>query len=246
MSKRLRAAMAAIPPDAAELTEDVDLPGPFRTRILGAYEALATLDYYELLGLERTVDKKGVKRAYFELAALFHPDRYFRKRLGTFKLKMETLFGTVSEAYETLSDKGRRADYDTYLTDLDRTRGVEDLLKSAAEEAQRAEEDALRLAERTSSDVPIDGTVGRSAPPGPTGVDRKPSGFYSSVRAPPISSPPQSAPPPDRRPPRRFLLGRPPPLWSPTRRDAMRSRCACAAADRCPEAAPPFLHRAHA
>jgi curved DNA-binding protein CbpA len=196
MSKRLRAAMAAIPPDAAELTEDVDLPGPFRTRILGAYEALATLDYYELLGLERTVDKKGVKRAYFELAALFHPDRYFRKRLGTFKLKMETLFGTVSEAYETLSDKGRRADYDTYLTDLDRTRGVEDLLKSAAEEAQRAEEDALRLAERTSSDVPIDGTVGRSAPPGPTGVDRKPSGFYSSVRAPPISSPPQSAPPP--------------------------------------------------
>jgi curved DNA-binding protein CbpA len=194
MSKRLRAAMAIIPPDAAELTEDVDLAGPFRMRILGAYSALSSLDYYELLGLERAADKKGVKRAYFELAALFHPDRYFRKRLGSFKLKMETLFGTVTEAYDTLSDKGRRAEYDTYLIDLDRTRGVEDLLKEAAEEARRAEEDALRIAERTSSDVPVDGAPARSVPPDPNGTERKPSGFYSSVRTLRASPPAQGAP----------------------------------------------------
>jgi curved DNA-binding protein CbpA len=195
ISKRLRAAIAAIPPHAIELTEDVDLVAPFRMRILGAYSALASLDYYELLGLERTADKKGVKRAYFELAALFHPDRYFRKRLGTFKLKMETLFGTVTEAYNTLSDKGRRAEYDTYLVDLDRTRGVDDLLRGAAEEAQRAEEDALRLAERTSSDIPAEGITARSAPPGSNGAERKPSGFYSSVRATNASSPTPTLPP---------------------------------------------------
>ncbi len=198
--KRLRAAIAAIPPDAAEMTEDIDLPGPFRMRVLGAFSVLSSLDYYELLGLERAADKKGVKRAYFELAAVFHPDRYFRKRLGSFKLKMETLFGTVTEAYETLSDKTRREDYDSYLVDLDRTRGVEDLLTGAADEARRAEEDALRLAERTSSDAPIDGGPNRSVPPGPNGIDRKPSGFYSSVRssAPPVSTPrsaPDSVPP---------------------------------------------------
>src|ERR1700733_11690702 len=194
MSKRLRAAIAAIPADAAELAEDIDLPGPFRMRILGAHSVLASLDYYELLGLERSVDKKGVKRSYFELAALFHPDRYFRKRLGSFKLKMETLFGTVTEAYDTLSDKVRRAEYDTYLVDLDRTRGIEDLLKGAAEEAQRAEEDALRIAGTTGSDAPIDGAAGLSLPPGSNGTERKPSGFYSSVRPPSTSMPPRAAP----------------------------------------------------
>lgn len=196
MSKRLRAAIAAIPPDAPELTEEVDLPDAFRLRVLAAHTALASLDYYELLGIERTVDKKSVKRAYFELAGLFHPDRYFRKRLGAFKLRMETLFGTVTEAYETLSDKARRIEYDGYLVDLDRTRGIEDLLKGAAEEAQRAEDDALRSAERTSAlDVPINGVGAGSVPPSPSSQERQHSGFYASVGGPrTTSSPPQIGP----------------------------------------------------
>jgi tetratricopeptide (TPR) repeat protein len=220
MSKRLRAAIAAIPGAAPELAEDIDLPGPFRMRILGAYSVLASLDYYELLGIERTVDKKAVKRSYFELAALFHPDRYFRKRLGSFKLKMETLFGNVTEAYETLSDKVRRAEYDIYLVDLDRTRGIEELLKGAAEEAQRAEEDALRIAARTSSDAPIDGSAARSVPPGANGIERKPSGFYSSVSAP-VTPPPIQASPSASIPP---VSSTSPIVTDQARRDALAMR----------------------
>src|SRR5580658_8747808 len=75
-AKRVLRSMAAIPPDAPELSEDVDLPPPLRLRVLGTSAVLDSLDYYEMLGVERTADKKALKSAYFALAAVFHPDRY--------------------------------------------------------------------------------------------------------------------------------------------------------------------------
>ncbi|HEY1960333.1 MAG TPA: hypothetical protein VGH28_32205, partial [Polyangiaceae bacterium] len=50
-----------------------------------------------------------------DLASVHHPDRFFRKRLGSFKQKMEAVFSRVTEAHDTLTDKARRADYDAYL-----------------------------------------------------------------------------------------------------------------------------------
>ena len=50
-------------------------------------EASSTLDHYALLGVARSADRKALKRAYFDLAARFHPDKYFRKKLGSYKLR---------------------------------------------------------------------------------------------------------------------------------------------------------------
>lgn len=139
----VRARTSEVKDDDPDLVEEVDLETDLRKRILGLHRRLPVLDFYEVLGIGRSTDKKTVKRAYFEIAAVFHPDKYFRKELGSFKLKMEAIFGRVTQAYDTLTSKQGRAEYDQYLVDLDRTRGIDAMLKDALAELQRAEADAL-------------------------------------------------------------------------------------------------------
>ncbi|NOU28438.1 MAG: J domain-containing protein, partial [Polyangiaceae bacterium] len=76
---------------------------------------LDTHDHYALLGLERTVERKAVKRAYFALAAQFHPDRYFKKKLGHARVPLERVFHRITEAHDVLTDRVRREAYDRTL-----------------------------------------------------------------------------------------------------------------------------------
>jgi molecular chaperone DnaJ len=62
-------------------------------------------DYYEILGIQRTASEDEVKSAFRKLAQKYHPD----KKGGD-----EAKFKEISEAYTVLSDKKRRAEYDTY------------------------------------------------------------------------------------------------------------------------------------
>jgi len=124
--------------DPAELDEDVELAQEQKKRILDLFYRLDDLDHYTLLGVPAEADKKTIKRAYFELAAAMHPDRYFKKNLGSFKGKMEQLFGRVTEAHDTLVDPAKRTDYDAYLAEVATTRGMEAMLERAVEESRRA------------------------------------------------------------------------------------------------------------
>ena len=62
-------------------------------------------DYYEVLGLKKGASKDEVKKAFHKLAHKYHPD----KKGGD-----EAKFKELSEAYSVLSDKKKRAEYDTY------------------------------------------------------------------------------------------------------------------------------------
>lgn len=183
----LDAAVAGIPDDSPELHEDIELTPDLRRRVLGLHSVAASLDHYALLGLTREADKKAVKRAYFELAALYHPDRYFRKNIGTFKSKMEVIFAKVSVAYETLADKGQRAEYDLYLGDVEKSRDVEAMLRNVMAEVETAEQTAIDLAQSSPSLFPP--TTSPSLPPTPT--ESQP-GTYSVPR--PAAMAPLSAP----------------------------------------------------
>ncbi len=91
--------------------EPVDLEESHRLRILETYSRLSIVTHYELLGVDPSAEKKAIKKAYFELASIFHPDRFFRKRLGTYQEKMEAIFVKMTEAHDVLTSK-QRADYD--------------------------------------------------------------------------------------------------------------------------------------
>jgi molecular chaperone DnaJ len=64
-------------------------------------------DYYEVLGVPRSVSKDEIKNAYRKLALQYHPDR--NKSAGS-----EEKFKEISEAYAVLSDDEKRKRYDTY------------------------------------------------------------------------------------------------------------------------------------
>ena len=101
--------------DRPELHEDVELDEARRRYVLDAYGQLEHITHYALLGIAPNADKAAVKNAYFRLAGLVHPDRYFGKRLGSYKPKLEALFARASEAFETLSSPPLRDAYDAVL-----------------------------------------------------------------------------------------------------------------------------------
>ena len=101
--------------DSPEQKEEVDLDEARQRYVLDAFAKLGQLTHYQLLGIARTADAKAVKNAYYRLAGLVHPDRYFGKRLGSFKPKMEALFAAMSTAHETLTSEAQRAEYDAGL-----------------------------------------------------------------------------------------------------------------------------------
>jgi molecular chaperone DnaJ len=69
----------------------------------------AKRDYYEILGVQRNAGDEEIKRAYRRLAMKFHPDR-----ANGDKTEAEARFKECSEAYEVLSDQGKRRRYDQF------------------------------------------------------------------------------------------------------------------------------------
>jgi curved DNA-binding protein len=63
-------------------------------------------DYYKILGVERGASDEEVKKAYRKLARKYHPD-------VSKETNAKEKFQEVSEAYETLKDKDKRAGYDS-------------------------------------------------------------------------------------------------------------------------------------
>jgi curved DNA-binding protein CbpA len=158
--------------DPAELDEVVEIDLARRRQILDLYYKLDQLNHYQVFGVEPTADKKAIKSAYFQVVNVYHPDRYFGKRVGSFKHKLEKVFARLSESYDVLSRTASRTEYDSYLRAQSKTRAFDaGQLDNAAHQAalqevlRRIQAEASAESRSTSIPPPPDAPPLEASPP---------------------------------------------------------------------------------
>lgn len=67
-------------------------------------------DYYEILGVSKDASDEEIKKAFRKLALKYHPDKNPGDKAA------EEKFKDINEAYQVLSDKEKRANYDQFGT----------------------------------------------------------------------------------------------------------------------------------
>lgn len=92
--------------DEASKLPDVDISlDDYLARVEGA----DTL--YDVLGVESSSGLPQIKHAYFQMAKLFHPDKFHREEAGMLR-RIQSAFTEIAHAYETLKTKESRENYD--------------------------------------------------------------------------------------------------------------------------------------
>jgi len=66
------------------------------------------MNYYEILGVDKSASTEEIKKAYKKLATQYHPDKNPGDKVS------EDKFKEISEAYSVLSDGDKKANYDRF------------------------------------------------------------------------------------------------------------------------------------
>lgn len=106
------AAKSGVPSAVIENEKSGALSDSQRQRIDSVYSRLDQLNAFELLEIARGADDKDVKRAYFRLSKEFHPDRFYMRDMGEYRMRVTKIFHALKQAFEVLSDEERRAAYE--------------------------------------------------------------------------------------------------------------------------------------
>ncbi|HEY6802507.1 MAG TPA: DUF4388 domain-containing protein [Pyrinomonadaceae bacterium] len=121
------------PPPPVETVDPIE---EFLTRLSHAET------HYEVLDLDQKSNMSELKKAYYDIARKYHPDRY-RSADNSLLLRVESAFARVTQAYDTLRDAGQRATYDSKL----------DSQRRAARLAQAAPKASSRKANAQESEA---------------------------------------------------------------------------------------------
>jgi tetratricopeptide (TPR) repeat protein len=104
-----RPAAAPVPPP--EPPAPLDLENQLQ-EVIDFREKLPALNYYQILNVPRTATDEEIKKAYFQLARRFHPDRFDRSISPNTRAQIEDIFDRITKAYRTLTSRDARREYD--------------------------------------------------------------------------------------------------------------------------------------
>jgi curved DNA-binding protein CbpA len=78
-------------------------------------QKLGSISYYELLGVQASVDVDAIRGSYERQVRVVHPDRHARESDAGRKQSLTRIYARIGEAYRILSHPQRRAEYDRSL-----------------------------------------------------------------------------------------------------------------------------------
>jgi DNA-binding response OmpR family regulator/curved DNA-binding protein CbpA len=106
-------------PEGVELDDGNYNPDEERARakIVKGYAVYMTKDFFDIFGVrpDDPISIDTLKDAYFRLAKQWHGDSFAGLRLGDAQKKLDEMFSRITEAYETLNDPQKLAEYKVYL-----------------------------------------------------------------------------------------------------------------------------------
>jgi curved DNA-binding protein CbpA len=102
--------------EAANAGARVDLPEAFQREVREFARSLATLTYYDVLGVPREAESADIRDAFFQRSKTYHPDRYFKKELGPYADLLNEVYKRIVAAHDVLRDPKLRGAYDRSLS----------------------------------------------------------------------------------------------------------------------------------
>lgn len=80
--------------------------------VVAFQEKIGAMSYYQILGINKQASEEDIKKAYFQLARMYHPDRFDRSTPANYRAKIEDVFDKITKAYHTLTSRELRKVYD--------------------------------------------------------------------------------------------------------------------------------------
>ncbi|MBW2276293.1 MAG: DnaJ domain-containing protein [Deltaproteobacteria bacterium] len=111
--KRGLESYAPPPPAPAEISDPA--LAALRERIQTKAAAIASQNYFEMLGVAAGASGDDVRKAFFRLAKEFHPDRSAKAGMQDLEETLEYVFSNLSEAQRTLIDPDARNEYESAM-----------------------------------------------------------------------------------------------------------------------------------
>ena len=96
--------------------EKIAIDPDFSDKVEYLFNRLNSIDYYSFLEIEKWDTPDKIKKAYYQAAKKFHPDKHLHLPSDTFKNKLNNIFAHLNEIYKILSNPERRMQYDKGLS----------------------------------------------------------------------------------------------------------------------------------
>ena len=99
--------------------------------VLAFRDTLPAMTLYQILDVPKTATEEDIKKAYFQMARRFHPDRFERKIVADFKSQIDEVFDGITNAYRVLSNKESRRVYDAKSGSVSTQEDIQDSFRKA-------------------------------------------------------------------------------------------------------------------
>jgi curved DNA-binding protein CbpA len=127
---------------------EVDLSPELQRQVRELFNKLGRLNIFELLGVPPVAEIREIRRAFFAQSKIYHPDRYFGKRLGPFRDMLEEIFKQMNGGYKMLCRQEKLTEYRAMvLQQAEEERLARQVEVETAEAMEEDQQAASQLAE---------------------------------------------------------------------------------------------------